>query len=105
MANGVVYAATATPRSPCQAATGSQLWSRELIAQRPTRASTWPRATTTARCTSSTVPSNATVGQYFPNAKGILWALNASTGAPEWSWDEVQNLWGKPAINSGGGQW
>jgi outer membrane protein assembly factor BamB len=34
-----------------------------------------------------------------------LWALNAATGAPEWSWDEVQNLWGKPAINSGGGLW
>ena len=30
---------------------------------------------------------------------------NAATGAPEWSWDEVQNLWGNPGINSGGGLW
>src|SRR5215469_1613545 len=53
----------------------------------------------------STVPSNPTLGQYLPNAKGTLWALNAATGAPEWSWNEVQNLWGHPNINSGGGQW
>src|SRR6201987_4488053 len=24
---------------------------------------------------------------------------------PEWSWDEVGNLWGNPSINSGGGLW
>jgi alcohol dehydrogenase (cytochrome c) len=24
---------------------------------------------------------------------------------PEWSWDEVQNLWGNPSVNSGGGLW
>jgi alcohol dehydrogenase (cytochrome c) len=27
------------------------------------------------------------------------------TGAPEWSWDEVQDLWGATDVNSGGGQW
>ena len=53
----------------------------------------------------STVPVNPKVGQYLGGGKGILWALNARTGAPEWSWDEVQNLWGNPAINSGGGLW
>ena len=53
----------------------------------------------------STVPVNPTVGQYLGGGKGILWALNARTGAPEWSWDEVQNLWGNPGINSGGGLW
>ena len=44
-------------------------------------------------------------GQYLPGGEGILWALNARTGAPEWSWDEVQDLWGNPGVNSGGGQW
>jgi alcohol dehydrogenase (cytochrome c) len=53
----------------------------------------------------STVPVNPTVGEYLGGSKGILWALNARTGAPEWSWDEVGNLWGNPAINSGGGLW
>jgi alcohol dehydrogenase (cytochrome c) len=45
------------------------------------------------------------VGEYLGGGKGILWALNAKTGAPEWSFDQVQNLWGNPAINSGGGLW
>jgi alcohol dehydrogenase (cytochrome c) len=53
----------------------------------------------------STVPVNPTVGQYLGGGKGILWALNAKTGVPEWSFDEVQNLWGHPAVNSGGGLW
>src|ERR1022692_3049630 len=53
----------------------------------------------------SAVPVNPNKGEYLGGAKGTLWALNARTGAPQWSWDEVQNLWGNPAINSGGGQW
>jgi outer membrane protein assembly factor BamB len=53
----------------------------------------------------STVPVNPTVGEYLGGGKGILWALNARTGAPEWSWDQVQDLWGNPGVNSGGGLW
>jgi outer membrane protein assembly factor BamB len=53
----------------------------------------------------STVPVNASTGvSYGGGGQAVLWALNARTGAPEWSWDEVQNLWGL-RINSGGGQW
>jgi glucose dehydrogenase len=51
------------------------------------------------------VPVNPTVGEYLGGGKATLWALNAATGAPEWSWDEVQDLWGNPSVNSGGGQW
>ena len=104
VANGVVYAATSHAAFALSAATGSQLWSRALIRNDHEGIDMAP-GYNHGTVYVSTVPSNATVGQYFPNAKGILWALNASTGAPEWSWDEVQNLWGKPAINSGGGQW
>ena len=53
----------------------------------------------------STVPVNPNKGEYLGGAKATLWALNAATGAPEWSWDEVQNLWGNPGLNSGGGLW
>ena len=53
----------------------------------------------------STVPVNPLGGQYVGGGKGILWALNAKTGAPEWSWDQVQDLWGNPGVNSGGGLW
>jgi outer membrane protein assembly factor BamB len=51
------------------------------------------------------VPVNPTVGEYLGGGKGTLWALNARTGAPQWSWDEVQDLWGNPGFNSGGGLW
>ena len=34
-----------------------------------------------------------------------MWALDAQTGTPEWTWDQVQDLWGHPDINSGGGLW
>ena len=52
----------------------------------------------------STVPANVR-SQYGPGGEGILWALNARTGAPEWSWNQVQNLWGNKGVNSGGGLW
>jgi alcohol dehydrogenase (cytochrome c) len=51
----------------------------------------------------STVPVNPDKGEYPGGAKSALRALNAATGAPEWSWDEVQNLRGNPGLNSGGG--
>jgi alcohol dehydrogenase (cytochrome c) len=104
VARGVVYAATNSAAVALSAATGRQLWSRTLIRndhEGIAMAPGYDRGTVYV----STVPANATVGQYLPNAKGTLWALNAATGAPEWSWDEVQNLWGHPDINSGGGQW
>jgi outer membrane protein assembly factor BamB len=104
VANGVVYAATNHAAVALSAATGRQLWSRTLVRNDHEGIDMAP-GYNHGTVYVSTVPSNATVGQYLPNAKGILWALNAATGGPEWSWDEVGNLWGKPAINSGGGQW
>jgi alcohol dehydrogenase (cytochrome c) len=52
----------------------------------------------------STVPANVTA-VYGAGGQGILWALNARTGAPEWSWNQDQNLWGNPGVNSGAGLW
>ena len=49
------------------------------------------------------MPVNPNKGEYLGGARATLWALNAATGAPEWSWDEVQDLWGNPGLNSGGG--
>jgi alcohol dehydrogenase (cytochrome c) len=102
--HGVVYGATNHAAFALSATTGRQLWTRTLIRndhEGIDMAPGYDHGTVYL----STVPSNATVGQYLPNGKGTLWALNAVTGAPEWHWDEVQDLWGKPAINSGGGQW
>ena len=104
VANGVVYAATNHAAVALSAATGRQLWSRTLVGndhEGIDMAPGYHRGTVYV----STVPVNPVVGVYLGGGRGTLWALNAATGAPEWSWDEVQNLWGKPGINSGGGQW
>jgi outer membrane protein assembly factor BamB len=104
VASGVVYAATNHAAVALNAATGRQLWSRTLIGNDHEGIDMAP-GYNDGTVYVSTVPVNPTVGQYLGGGKGILWALNAKTGAPEWSWDEVQNLWGNPAINSGGGLW
>jgi alcohol dehydrogenase (cytochrome c) len=101
---GTVYAATDEAVVALSAATGKQLWSRTLIGSKREGIDMAP-GYNDGTVYVSTVPVSPTVGQYLGGAKGILWALNARTGAPEWSFDEVQNLWGNPAINSGGGLW
>jgi glucose dehydrogenase len=55
----------------------------------------------------STVPGN-TKEFYKGEGVGVLWALEARTGAQLWHFDTVpQNLWssGNVSINSGGGLW
>lgn len=101
---GTVYAATDRAAVALSASTGRQLWSRTLIGNSHEGIDMAP-GYNDGTVYVSTVPVNPTVGQYLGHAEGKLWALNASTGAPEWSWDEVQNLWGNPALNSGGGLW
>jgi outer membrane protein assembly factor BamB len=101
---GTVYAATDNAAVALDAATGKQLWSRTLIGNDHEGIDMAP-GYNDGRVYVSTVPVDPNVGEYLGGGKGILWALNATTGAPEWSWDEVQNLWGDPAVNSGGGLW
>jgi outer membrane protein assembly factor BamB len=104
VAGGTVYAATNHAAVALSAATGRQLWSRTLTGNNHEGIDMTP-GYNDGTVYISTVPVNPNVGEYLGGAKATLWALNASTGAPQWSWDEVQNLWGKPGINSGGGQW
>src|SRR6516164_22796 len=104
VANGIVYAATNHAAVALNAATGAQLWSRTLIGNDHEGIDMAP-GYNHGTVYVSTVPVNPAVGVYLGGGKGILWALNAQTGAPEWSWDQVQNLWGNPGINSGGGLW
>jgi alcohol dehydrogenase (cytochrome c) len=104
VAGGIVYAATNHAAVALTAATGRQLWSRTLTGNDHEGIDMTP-GYNHGTVYVSTVPVNPTVGEYLGGGKGILWALNARTGAPEWSFDEVQNLWGNPAVNSGGGLW
>src|SRR5277367_1011135 len=95
VAGGVVYAATNHAAVALDAATGAQLWSRTLIGNDHEGIDMAP-GYNHGTVYVSTVPVNPLVGGYLGGGKGILWALNARTGTPEWSWDEVQNLWGNP---------
>jgi len=104
VAGGTVYAATNHEAVALSAATGAQLWSRTLTGNDHEGIDMTP-GYDHGTVYVSTVPVNPAVGEYLGGGKGILWALNARTGVPEWSWDEVQDLWGKPGINSGGGLW
>ncbi len=104
VAGGVVYAATARAAVALQASSGRQLWSRTLVRNDHEGIDMAP-GYHDGTVYVSTVPVNAIHSNYTGNGKAILWALSARTGTPEWTWDEVQNLWGKPDINSGGGQW
>jgi alcohol dehydrogenase (cytochrome c) len=104
VADGVLYAATNHAAVALNAATGAQLWSRTLVGNDHEGIDMAP-GYNHGTVYVSTVPINPTVGEYLGGGKGILWALNARTGAPEWSWDQVQDLWGNPGVNSGGGLW
>jgi outer membrane protein assembly factor BamB len=99
-----VYAATNSTAVALSAATGRQLWSRTLIGNDREGIDMAP-GYNHGTVYVSTVPVNPDKGEYLGGAKGILWALNARTGTPEWSWDEVQDLWGNTTVNSGGGLW
>src|SRR2546430_2157584 len=82
------------------AANGRQLWNRTLARHDPQGIDMAPRYNN-GTVPVAAGPVNPAVGEYLGHAKGALWALNARAGAPEWSWDEVQDLWGNPGINSG----
>jgi alcohol dehydrogenase (cytochrome c) len=100
---GVVYAATSQAAVALDAATGAQLWSRTLT-QNDHEGIAMAPGYNDGTVYISTVPANVTT-VYGAGGQGILWALNAKTGAPEWSWNQDQNLWGNPAVNSGAGLW
>ena len=100
---GVVYAATAKAAVALDAATGAQLWSRTLIGNDHEGIAMAP-GFDNGTVYVSTVPANVTT-VYGAGGQGILWALNAKTGAPEWSFNQDQNLWGNPGVNSGAGLW
>ena len=104
VAGGTVYAATNHAAFALSAATGAQLWIRTLTANDHEGIDMTP-GYDHGTVYVSTVPVNPTVGEYLGGGQATLWALDAATGTPRWSWDEVQDLWGKPSVNSGGGLW
>ncbi len=106
--NGTVFATTASDAVAIQAATGEQLWSTKLIRNNNEGIDMAP-GYHNGTVYVSTVPGNATAF-YAGNGVATLWAINATTGKPDWKFNEVQDLWSGGNqklvdINSGGGQW
>ena len=106
VANGMVFGATATSAFALQASTGKQMWIKKLTRNGHEGIDMAPGYHNGAVYV-STVPGNVS-NFYVGNGEAILWALDASTGAKRWKWNEVPaNLWSSAHtdINSGGGQW
>ena len=86
------------------AATGEELWTRDLIATPTTGIDIQPTVYDGV-VLASTVPVSVG-GIYTPGDRGVISALDATTGEVRWSFDTVQgDLWGNPEVNSGGGSW
>jgi outer membrane protein assembly factor BamB len=105
-ANGKLYGATSRAAFALDAATGRQLWTRTLIRNANEGIDMAP-GYNHGTVYVSTVPGNG-ANFYAGNGQGVLWALDASTGATKWKFETVPaNLWSSAHenINSGGGMW
>ena len=105
-ANGNLYGATNRAAFALDAATGKQLWTRTLIRNAKEGIDMAP-GYNDGTVYVSTVPGNTNTF-YAGNGQAVLWAMDASTGATKWKFDEVPaNLWSSAHknINSGGGLW
>jgi outer membrane protein assembly factor BamB len=106
VANGRVYGATTTAAFSLDEKTGAQIWSAELVRNVHEGIDMAP-GYHDGIVYVSTVPGN-TREFYKGEGVGVLWALEAKTGAQLWHFDTVpQNLWSSEnvSINTGGGLW
>jgi outer membrane protein assembly factor BamB len=103
---GRLYGATTSHAFALDPGTGKLLWSRRLVRNRHEGIEIAPQLYD-GTVLYSTVPSNVT-GSYRPGTIGVVWALDAATGAPRWTFSTVKGgagLWGDPQVNGGGGLW
>ena len=88
-----------------EAATGRQLWRSRLSNNFGETVEIAPVIYDSTAYV-STNPTGSGEGQYRGGQKGILYALDVTTGETLWQWDTTtDNLWGQPRTNSGGGVW
>jgi outer membrane protein assembly factor BamB len=106
VAGGMVFGATATGAFALDAQTGKEIWATELTTQ-PKEAIDMSPGVHEGLVYVSTVPTDVT-SAYNGGIAGILWALDAKTGARRWGFATVpKGLWSKrhSSINAGGGLW
>jgi len=106
VAEGMVFGATATGAFALDAATGKEVWATELATVAKEAIDMSP-GVHDGLVYVSTVPTDVT-SSYNGGIAGVLWALDAKTGAKKWHFDTVpKGLWSKQhrSINAGGGLW
>jgi outer membrane protein assembly factor BamB len=102
---GKVFAATSDGAAALNSSTGRVLWNRRLTATATEGVDIQPTVVD-GLVLMATVPVGLG-GIYKGGDRGWLFALRAATGKTAWSFDTVASpdLWGNPAVNSGGGAW
>ena len=105
--NGRIYGATETNAFALDAQTGKLLWTSRKLIRNDTEGVDMTPQLYDDTVLISTIPGN-TKSFYKGNGDGIVWALDAATGKPKWTFNTIADgakLFGDPKVNSGGGLW
>jgi outer membrane protein assembly factor BamB len=103
---GKVFGATSTTAFALDASSGKVLWETKLTTI-PKEAIDMSPGVHEGLVYVSTVPTDVTAA-YNGGIAGVLWAMDAETGAKKWHFDTApKGLWSKQnkTINAGGGLW
>ncbi len=104
---GRIYGATEKSAFALDPATGKLIWSRKLTRNNREGIDMAPQVYDNTVLV-STVPGNGLSSFYQGGALGVVWALDAGTGKPNWRFNTISDgakLWGNAKVNSGGGLW
>jgi alcohol dehydrogenase (cytochrome c) len=97
VSNGRVYGATDSSAFALDASTGRPVW-RHFLATRTAR------YVDIAPQVADGIVYLSTLG-YPPDGRGVLYGLDAGTGAVRWSLDTIRGPWHVPVEAGGGGAW
>ena len=102
---GKIYGATAEVAFALDAKSGEEVWRSKKLVRNANEGIDMAPAVYDRTVYVSTVPGNSQAF-YKGNGQGVIWALDADSGDPKWSFATVpEDLWGHAEINSGGGLW
>jgi len=95
--NGYVFGATDTSAFALNASSGKLIWRHFLVTATATYVDIAPQV-------ANDLVYVATIG-LPPNGKGVLYALDAATGALRWQFNTIKSPWHIPEQAGGGGAW